>query len=149
MKIEKELRQKYFNSIYHKLALNVMFSNNWIMESQLRILKPYQFTQPQYNVLRILRGSYPNPLTINAIIERMLDRMSNVSRLVDKLLEKGYVERQQSADDRRAVDVVITQKGMNILAEIDKQQERWEKQYTKLSEEEAKQLNELLDKLRD
>lgn len=149
MKIEKELRQKYFNSIYHKLALNVMFSNNWIMESQLRILKPYQFTQPQYNVLRILRGSYPNPLTINAIIERMLDRMSNVSRLVDKLLEKGYVERQQSADDRRAVDVLITQKGMNILAEIDKQQERWEKQYTKLSEEEAKQLNELLDKLRD
>jgi DNA-binding MarR family transcriptional regulator len=149
MKIEKELRQKYFNSVYHKLALDVMFSNNWLMESQLRILKPYQFTQPQYNVLRILRGSYPEPLTINSIIERMLDRMSNVSRLVDKLLEKGYVQRSQSADDRRAVDVVITQKGMDLLAEIDKQQVKWEADFTKLSEEEAKQLIELLDKMRD
>jgi DNA-binding MarR family transcriptional regulator len=149
MKIEKELRQKNFNSNYHKLALNIMFTNNWIMEGQLRILKPYQFTQPQYNVLRILRGSYPATLTINSIIERMLDRMSNVSRLVDKLLEKGYVARVQSADDRRAVDVSITQKGLDILAEIDRQQERWENSYTKLSDEEAKQLSDLLDKIRE
>lgn len=149
MKIEKELRQKNFNNIYHKLALNLMFTNNWLLESQVKILKPYQFTQPQYNVLRILRGSYPTPLTVNAIIERMLDRMSNVSRLVDKLLEKGYVARSQSADDRRAVDIVITQKGMDILNEIDKQQARWESSYTKLSELDAQYLSELLDRLRE
>jgi MarR family transcriptional regulator, 2-MHQ and catechol-resistance regulon repressor len=149
MKLEKELSQKQFNNIYHKLALNIMFSNNWIMEGQTKILKPYQFTQPQYNVLRILRGSYPTPLTINSIIDRMLDRMSNVSRLVDKLVEKGYVDRTQSTDDRRAVDIVIMKKGLDILAEIDKKQEKWEANFTTISEDEAKQINNLLDKMRE
>lgn len=148
MKIEKELHQKTFNSVYHKLALNLMFTNNWLLESQVRILKPYSFTQPQYNVLRILRGSQGTPLTVNAIIERMLDRMSNVSRLVDKLLEKGYVSRSQSVDDRRAVDILITKKGLDILDEIDEQQAIWEKNYTKMDVNDAKKLNELLDSLR-
>jgi DNA-binding MarR family transcriptional regulator len=148
MKIEKELKQNQFNNVNHKLALNLMFTNNWLLESQVRILKPYSFTQPQYNVLRILRGSQSEALTVNSIIERMLDRMSNVSRLVDKLLEKGYVSRSQSSDDRRAVDILITDKGLEILKEIDEQQEIWEKTYTKISEEDAKKLNELLDQLR-
>lgn len=148
MKIENELHQKTFNNIYHKLALNLMFTNNWLLESQVRILKPYSFTQPQYNVLRILRGSQDTPLTVNSIIERMLDRMSNVSRLVDKLLEKGYVSRSQSTDDRRAVDILITKKGLDILAEIDELQVVWEKSYTEISESDAKKLNDLLDDLR-
>jgi MarR family transcriptional regulator, 2-MHQ and catechol-resistance regulon repressor len=148
MIIEKELHQKTFNSINHKIALNLMFTNNWLLESQSKILKPYSFTQPQYNVLRILRGSFPEPLTVNSIIERMLDRMSNVSRLVDKLVEKGYVHRTQSTDDRRAVDIIISKKGMEILAEIDVLQNQWESNYTKITEEEAVQLNDLLDKLR-
>ncbi len=148
MKIEKELHQDTFNSINHKLALNLMFTNNWLLESQVRLLKPYSFTQPQYNVLRILRGSAPNPLTVNSIIDRMLDRMSNVSRLVDKLLEKGYVHRTQSTDDRRAVDIIISEKGMEILAEIDEQQVIWEKNFTKLDENDALKLIELLDNLR-
>ncbi|MES2795560.1 MAG: MarR family transcriptional regulator [Bacteroidota bacterium] len=149
MKIENELQQKTFNNEYHKLALNLMFTNNWLLEGQLRVLKPYSFTQPQYNVLRILRGSIDEPLTINSIIERMLDRMSNVSRLVDKLLEKGYVSRSQSTDDRRAVDILITQKGLDILEEIDELQTVWEGSFTKLSETDAKKLNELLDSLRE
>jgi DNA-binding MarR family transcriptional regulator len=149
MKIEKELHQDKFNNVHHKLALNLMFTNNWLLESQVKILKPYSFTQPQYNVLRILRGSQSTPLTVNAIIERMLDRMSNVSRLVDKLLEKGYVSRSQSVDDRRAVDILITKKGLDILAEIDEQQEEWEKSFTNLSESDAKKLNDLLDALRE
>ncbi len=149
MKIEKELKQESFNNIRHKLALNLMFTNNWLLESQVRILKPYSFTQPQYNVLRILRGSQNEVLTVNAIIERMLDRMSNVSRLVDKLLEKGYVKRTQSSDDRRAVDILITQKGLDILAEIDEQQEIWEQNFSNISEDDAKKLNDLLDTLRD
>lgn len=148
MKIEKELHQEEFNNVYHKLALNLMFTNNWLLESQVRLLKPYSFTQPQYNVLRILRGSKNVPLTVNSIIERMLDRMSNVSRLVDKLLEKGYVSRSQSSDDRRAVDILITKKGLDILAEIDEQQAAWELTYTKISDTEAKKLNDLLDSLR-
>ncbi len=149
MKIEQELHQKTFNSVNHKLALNLMFTNNWLLESQVRILKPYSFTQPQYNVLRILRGSQDQPLTVNAIIERMLDRMSNVSRLVDKLVEKGYVKRTQSVDDRRAVDILISKKGLSILEEIDEQQQIWEQKYTKISEDDAKKLNDLLDELRN
>ncbi len=148
MKIEKEINQKSFNNVYHKLAVNVMFTNNWMLDSQVRLLKTYSFTQPQYNVLRILRGSQGTPLTVNSIIERMLDRMSNVSRLVDKLLEKGYVQRTQSTDDRRAVDIIITNKGLQILKEIDELQAVWEKNYTNLSEEKATLLNELLDELR-
>jgi DNA-binding MarR family transcriptional regulator len=148
MTIEKEINQKTFNNEFHKLAVNLMFSNNWLLDSQLRILKPYSFTQPQYNVLRILRGSQNEPLTVNAIIERMLDRMSNVSRLVDKLLEKGYVERSQSSMDRRAVDIIITKKGLDILAEIDEQQAIWEASYSKISESDAKKLNNLLDSMR-
>jgi DNA-binding MarR family transcriptional regulator len=148
MIIEKEINQKSFNNEHHKLAVNLMFTNNWLLDSQIRILKPYSFTQPQYNVLRILRGSQNEPLTVNSIIERMLDRMSNVSRLVDKLLEKGYVERSQSSNDRRAVDIIITQKGIEILAEIDEHQSVWERNYSKISEADAQKLNELLDKLR-
>jgi MarR family 2-MHQ and catechol resistance regulon transcriptional repressor len=149
MKIEKELRQEKFNNIYHKVALNLMFTNNWLFEGQNRVLKPYSFTQPQYNVLRILRGSPNEALTVNAIIERMLDRMSNVSRLVDKLLEKGYVTRSQSSDDRRSVDIMISQKGLDILEEIDEQQEIWEKSFTTMDENDAKKLSDLLDKLRE
>ena len=149
MKIEKELKQESFNNIRHKLALNLMFTNNWLLESQVRILKPYSFTQPQYNVLRILRGSQNEVLTVNAIIDRMLDRMSNVSRLVDKLLEKGYVKRTQSSDDRRAVDILITQKGLDILAEIDEQQVIWEQNYSNISDEDAKKLNDLLETKRE
>ena len=148
MKIEKELHQNTFNSINHKVALNLMFTNNWLLESQSRLLKPYSFTQPQYNVLRILRGSFPEPLTVNSIIDRMLDRMSNVSRLVDKLLEKGYVHRTQSVDDRRAVDIIISKKGMEILAEIDILQIEWEKNFTRITGDEALLLSDLLDKLR-
>jgi DNA-binding MarR family transcriptional regulator len=148
MKIEKELHQNTFNSINHKLALNLMFTNNWILESQSRLLKPYSFTQPQYNVLRILRGSFPEPLTVNSIIDRMLDRMSNVSRLVDKLLEKGYVHRAQSTDDRRAVDIIISEKGKEILAEIDELQSVWEVNFSTISPEDAEKLNDLLDILR-
>ncbi len=149
MKIEKELKQVNFNNLRHKLALNLMFTNNWLLESQVRILKPYSFTQPQYNVLRILRGSQNEPLTVNAIIDRMLDRMSNVSRLVDKLLEKGYVMRSQSTEDRRAVDILITKKGLEILEEIDEQQEIWEQSFTNISDADAKKLNDLLDTLRE
>lgn len=148
MKIEKEINQKSFNNIYHKVAVNVMFTNNWMLDTQVKLLKTYSFTQPQYNVLRILRGSQGTPLTVNTIIERMLDRMSNVSRLVDKLLEKGYVQRTQSTDDRRAVDIIITARGLQILKEIDELQAVWEKNYTNLSEEKATLLNDLLDELR-
>lgn len=130
------------------MALNLLYTTNWLASSQACLLKPYDLTPPQYNVLRILRGQYPKPVRVNDIIERMLDKMSNASRLVDKLLLKGWVKRTECPNDRRAVDVVITEEGLALLLALDKMQEDWENQLKNLNEEEAKQLSDLLDKLR-
>jgi len=130
------------------MALNLLYTTNWLSNSQACLLKPYDLTPQQYNVLRILRGQYPKPVRVNDIIERMLDKMSNASRLVDKLLLKALVKRTECPHDRRAVDVVITEAGLEILSELDKMQESWENQLKRLSEQEADLLSELIDKLR-
>jgi DNA-binding MarR family transcriptional regulator len=149
MSIEKDIKQqKPFKSPYQKLVVNILYTNNWMNSDHMNILKPFDLTAQQYNVLRILRGQYPNPITVNAIIERMLDKMSNASRLVDKLLLKDYVTRCDNKDDRRACDVRITQKGLDVLKEIDVLQESWETSFSSLTPEEAETLSGLLDKLR-
>lgn len=148
MGISEDIKQKVFKSEFNKVIVNVLFTNNWIHERQLQLFKPYGLTEPQYNVLRILRGQYPNPSTVNLIIDRMLDRMSNASRIVDKLEKKGLVQRKQSEYDRRAVDVIITEKGLNLLTELDGKMADWESEIRGLSEDEATQLNSLLDKFR-
>lgn len=115
----------------------------------MNILKPFDLTAQQYNVLRILRGQYPNPITVNGIIDRMLDKMSNASRLVDKLLAKELATRCDNKEDRRACDVRITEKGLEVLKEIDVLQESWETSFSNLTPEEAETLSGLLDKLRN
>ena len=149
MSIEKDIKQqKPFKSPYQKLVVNILYTNNWMNSDHMNILKPFDLTAQQYNVLRILRGQYPNPITVNGIIERMLDKMSNASRLVDKLLLKELVSRCDNQDDRRACDVRITQKGLDVLKEIDVLQENWETSFSNLTPEEAGTLSDLLDKLR-
>ncbi|RYU95715.1 MarR family winged helix-turn-helix transcriptional regulator [Emticicia agri] len=149
MSIEKDIKQqKPFKSPYQKLVVNILFTNNWMNSDHMNILKPFDLTAQQYNVLRILRGQYPNPITVNGIIERMLDKMSNASRLVDKLLTKDLASRCDNKDDRRACDVRITQKGLDVLKEIDVLQENWETSFSNLTPEEAESLSNLLDKLR-
>ncbi|GAB3511542.1 MarR family winged helix-turn-helix transcriptional regulator [Emticicia fontis] len=149
MSIEKDIKQqKPFKSPYQKLVVNILFTNNWMNSDHMNILKPFDLTAQQYNVLRILRGQYPNPITVNGIIERMLDKMSNASRLVDKLLAKELASRCDNKDDRRACDVRITQKGQDVLKEIDVLQENWETSFSNLTPEEAEALSGLLDKLR-
>jgi len=148
MSIETDIRQTKFRNPYHRVAINLLYTTNWLASSQACLLKPYDLTSQQYNVLRILRGQYPKPVRVNDIIERMLDKMSNASRLVDKLLAKGYVRRTECPSDRRAVDVVITEEGLSILSELDKMQEMWENQLKGLTESEADTLSELLDRLR-
>jgi DNA-binding MarR family transcriptional regulator len=149
MSIEKDIKQqKPFKSPYQKLVVNIIYTSNWMNFEQQGLLKPFDLSSQQYNVLRILRGQYPNPITVNGIIERMLDKMSNASRLVDKLLLKGFVSRCDNAEDRRACDIRITQKGEDVLAMIDKDQADWEEKMKKLSEEDAETLSDLLDKLR-
>jgi DNA-binding MarR family transcriptional regulator len=149
MSIEKDIKQqKPFKSSYQKLVVNIIYTSNWMNFEQQSLLKPFDLSSQQYNVLRILRGQYPNPITVNGIIERMLDKMSNASRLVDKLLLKGLVSRCDNADDRRACDIRITEKGSNVLLHIDKIQSEWDEKMTNLTEEEAETLSKLLDKLR-
>lgn len=149
MAIEQDIQQEVFKSSFTKAVVNIIYTSNWISNKQLEVLKPFDLTLQQYNVLRILRGQFPKPITVNAIIERMLDKMSNASRLVDKLLAKGMVERRECPEDRRAVDVVITRKGLDLLAEIDMVQQEWESNFYNLCPEEASQLSNLLDKMRN
>jgi DNA-binding MarR family transcriptional regulator len=148
MKIEEEIKQTVFRSEYHKVFINLAFTAYWLTRIVAQVLKPYKLTTQQYNVLRILRGQFPKPASINLITERMIDRMSNASRLVDKLLAKGLVERTVCLTDRRQVDVILTEKGSKLLEEIDKKIGPWEMHFSSLSEKEAKQMNALLDKMR-
>lgn len=149
MTIENEIKQRAFTSPYHKVMVNLIYTNNWMTSLHSEKLKPYGLTIQQFNVLRILRGQYPNAITVNAIIERMLDKMSNASRLVDKLLAKELVSRMVCPNDRRAVDVLITEKGLALLEKIDERIGEWEVDLIEgLTEEEAEQLSLLLDKMR-
>jgi len=148
MKLEDEIKQKKFNSEYEKLVVNVLYTGNWMNLENAKNLKTLGLTLPQYNVLRILRGQHPNPATVNLLIDRMLDKSSNASRIVDRLLIKGLLTRRICKKDRRSVDVFITEKGMALLKKIDALQPIWREKFEILSAEEAKNLNFLLDKLR-
>lgn len=148
MSIGTDIKQTNFKSPHIKAVINIFYTNGWLESAQMEIFKPFDLTIQQYNVLRILRGQYPNPITVIAIIERMMDKMSNASRLVDKLLLKDLAIRRECPNDRRAVDVIITQKGLDLLDELDVLQANWENSLTGISEEEAQQLSDLLDKLR-
>lgn len=148
MKLEEEIKQLKFKTEYHKLMVNILFTGNWVYNFNKKFLKNYGLSPEQFNVLRILRGQRPKPSTINLLNERMLDKMSNVSRLVEKLRLKELVERTECCEDRRQVDIVITNKGMQLLSDIDKNISTLERRFEVLSPEEAETLNTLLDKLR-
>jgi len=148
MKLEEEIKQKSFKNEYHKLVVNLVYTGNWVGAKNSDQLKQHKLTLQQYNLLRILRGQYPNPATVNLLIERMLDKMSNASRIVDRLLAKKLVERKTCSNDRRCVDVIITQKGLQLLEKIDLLEKDLNNEFKNLSIKEAKELNKLLDKLR-
>ena len=148
MKLEEEIKQKLFRSEYQKLNLNLLFTNNWVQNQQKKFFDEFGLTPQQYNVLRILRGSHPKPYTTSQIRERMLDKMSDASRIVDRLIQKELVERKTCLSDRRLVDVVITQKGIDIINQSTETLSQLENIFRQLTEAEAKTLNKLLDKLR-
>jgi len=148
MKIEEEIQQSKFKSEYHKLAINIIYTANWITYQDSHTFKEFNLTLPQFNVLRILRGRHPEPATVNYICERMLDRTSNASRLVDKLLKKGFVERRICPEDRRSVDILITEEGLNLLNQLEPEITKSENRLKTISFDEAKSVNALLDKIR-
>lgn len=149
MGISHELQQSTFASEEAKAIVNVIFTGNWVAYQQQELLKPYDLTMQQYNVLRILRGQNGKPMTVLAIIERMMDRTSNASRLVDKLVEKKWVLRRECPNDRRAVDVLILPEGLTLLQQLDEVQHQWVKRFNHMSQEDLIKLNELLDHFRN
>lgn len=149
MEIEKEIKQMVkFSSEYHKMAVNLLYTASWIDIQHTRLLKPFGLTPQQFNLLRILRGQHPKPATINMLIDRMIDKSSNASRLVDRLLAKKFVSRCTSENDKRSVNVTITAEGLEVLKQIDMQYHIMEAPMKNLTEKEAVLLNQLLDKLR-
>lgn len=149
MKLEDEIQQKKFKSIEQKLMLNLIYTTNWLTAKQDSLFKDSDITVQQYNVLRILRGQYPNPCSIKLIKERMLDRMSDTSRIVDKLFTKKLLQRSECPNDRRSVNVIITDKGLELLKSLDYIDDISKQMLKSLTNEEIDTLNHLLDKLRD
>jgi len=138
---------KSFRSEHHKAMVNIQFTSNWIIERVKSFVENANITPQQYNILRILRGSIV-PLSTLQIRERMLDKMSDTSRLVDRLVKKGLAEKKVSATDKRLVDVTITENGIEVLERLDENNEQLDSIAQSLTTEEAAVMNGLLDKLR-
>lgn len=148
MSLEKDIKQAKFRSEHQKAAVNLIYTYNWMMERQKNFFDVENITPQQFNILRILRGSYPKPISTLQIRERMLDKMSDTSRIVDRLVIKGLADKKASVTDKRLVDVVITEPGRDILERLDQKHDKMDAILEKLSEEDAKLLNTLLDKIR-
>ena len=148
MTLEDEKQAPPAKNAYHRLAVNLHCTTSWFNRVSTAWLEPYDLSLQQFNVLRILRGQHPKPSRAALVQERMIDRMSNVSRLIEKLRQKGLVERRTCRLDRRAVDVIITDKGLALLAELDDAERAWLDTFKTLTPEETETLNGLLSKLR-
>lgn len=148
MELSKAIKQENFKDELHKVVVNILYTNSWLSYKQAAVFKEFDLTMKQFNILRILKGQHPKAATVNLLIERMLDKSSNASRIVDKLVEKGYVERKTCPEDRRRVDVIISKDGMDIVERASRGLNELEIFSDTLTQKEAKELNRLLDKLR-
>ncbi len=149
MKLELELQQVQFQSEQHKLMLNILFTSSWLNRMQLYHLREEGITPPQYNILRILRGSKDRYMNLGEISGRMIDRSSNTSRLIDKLVGKDLVTRKINSSDRRQMDIKITTTGLALLDKLKEPIERATEPFLQIDVKEAKLFNSLLDELRD
>ncbi len=148
--LEEHLVTKPIEDPHSRAMLNTMFTGVWLQQKMMHILKPYDITEPQYNVLRILRGQDGNAMNLYEIQNRMIQKMSNVSRLIDKLVAKKLVTREECSDNRRRVDIAITDDGMQILEQVAPHIEDYQQNIiNSLTTEEAKTLGHLLDKMRN
>ena len=148
MGIEKDIQQQHFQSESQKAIVNLVYTYHWITEKIKTMLSHDGITMQQFNILRILRGSDPQPLSTLTIRERMLDKMSDTSRIVDRLVLKGWVIKRTCASDKRLVDVSITKEGKRLLEKIDKRMDEMNVVVSSLSQQDLKRLNELLDQMR-
>jgi DNA-binding MarR family transcriptional regulator len=148
VKIEEEIKQPRFRNDHQKALLNLTFTSGWLAARQEEFFKGFGITASQFNILRILRGQEGKSISGAEIKERMLDRNSDISRLLDRLAKKDLIQRSQCPNDKRATDVGITRAGLQVLKSIDKKIDETEKGILLLTPEEARQLSKLLDKAR-
>lgn len=149
MKIEDELKTNRFKNEQHKAILNIYFTSYWFKTLVTSALKPFGITPEQFNVMRILKGSEETPLCVKSIAERMIERNSNVSRIIDKLESKAYIKKSNSEKDRREVTISLSSSGNEVLQNINQIIDSLQENSIHLEEHEAKELNQLLDKMRD
>jgi DNA-binding MarR family transcriptional regulator len=148
MGIEEDIQQNKFRNSYQKAAINLLYTFSWMREKTKAIFDAEDITPQQFNILRILRGSFPQPLSTLQIRERMIEKMSDTSRIVDRLITKGLVKKITCKNDRRLVDVIITDKGKKMLERLDTRQDEIDGVLGNLSENDANILSNLLDKIR-
>ena len=148
MSIEREINQSKFRNEYQKSIVNLIYTYNWMNEQMKNVFDRYEITTQQYNILRILRGA-GEPLSTLQIRQRMLDKMSDTSRIVDRLIKKELVKKTICKSDRRLVDVIISEKGKKLLERLDTCNEDLDAVFENLSVNDAKKLNQLLDKIRN
>lgn len=149
MSLEEDIRQEKFINEHQKASINILYTGSWLYNVNAAYLKKFGITPEQFNVLRILRGSHPRPMMLSEITERMIDKSSNCTRLVEKLRQKNFVRREICENNRRQVDISITEKGLQLLKKIDADIPAWTETMNKISKTEAKELNRILDKLRN
>jgi len=147
MSIDKDINQRKFRNEYQRAAINLIYTYNWTNEQMKQMFDQYDITPQQFNILRILRGA-GEPLSTLQIRQRMLDKMSDTSRIVDRLIKKALVRKMTCKADRRLVDVTISDKGLKLLEKMDRHENDMDGVFKNLSEAEAKTLNKLLDKVR-
>jgi DNA-binding MarR family transcriptional regulator len=148
MSLEQDIKQEKFLNEHEKAAINLLFTSSWLHHANASRLKEYGTTPEQYNVLRILRGSHPKAMMLADVTARMIDKNSNATRLVEKLRQKALVTREICENNRRQVDISITDKGLGLLKKIDAGEEKWLETLKNITRKEAKELNRILDKLR-
>lgn len=149
MSLEADIQQKTFRNEYQKAILNILYTQNYLVGRMSEVFKKFDITRQQYNVLRILRGQFPDPASINLIKERMLEKMSDSSRIVERLRLKGLIQREDGKNDKRAAEISITPAGLDLLKKMQSEVDELDNVLTGLTLEEARELNGLLDKIRN
>lgn len=148
MSLEQDIKQAKFRNEHHKAGINIIYTYNWMMERNKALFDLENITPQQFNILRILRGSAPRPISTLQIRERMLDKMSDTSRIVDRLVLKGLASKKTCTSDKRLVDISITNTGLQLLQRLDAKNDEMDAVLGSLSGDEVKTLNLLLDKIR-
>ena len=148
MNIDEELKQKRFVNVHQMAQVNTMFTANWLISAVKDILRPFGLTHQQYNVLRILQGKKEAPCSADSIKEVMIDKSPDLTRLLDRLIEKDYVSRAVCQGNRRKLDIKITEKGSDLLMSVTPKIALHHRQTQKITDKEAVELSRILDKMR-